>query len=45
MAPARGSGFVVGGAVLGTVGLAMPVLAPAQAVVLVLESAGAGPGS
>ena len=37
-APARAEGVVVGGAVLGRAGLAMPVLCPGQALVLVLEA-------
>jgi len=38
MAPARGAGLVTTGAVLTHVGLAMPVLAPGQALVLVLTA-------
>jgi len=39
LAPARGDGLVVAGGVLTEVGLSMPVLAPGQALVLVLHPA------
>ena len=38
MEPARGAGFMTTGAVLAHVGLSMPVLAPGQALVLVVDT-------